>query len=114
VLVNLITNAQTFSPEGGKIWVRLSRARGDILLTVEDQGVGFPADKLTKVFDRFYTDRPEQDGFGKHSGLGLSISKQIVNAHGGKIWAENADRGGEISGARVVLRLPEMPADFQL
>ncbi|MGB1160637.1 MAG: stimulus-sensing domain-containing protein [Alphaproteobacteria bacterium] len=114
VLVNLITNAQTFSPPDGKIWVRLSRERGDILLVVEDQGVGFPADKLNKVFDRFYTDRPEQDGFGKHSGLGLSISKQIVNAHGGKIWAENADQNGEISGGRVVLRLPEMPADFRL
>jgi two-component system sensor histidine kinase ChvG len=114
VLVNLITNAQTFSPEGGKIWVRMTRARGEIILSVEDQGIGFPADKLTKVFDRFYTDRPEQDGFGRHSGLGLSISKQIVNAHGGKIWAENADQSGEISGGRVVLRLPEMPEDFKL
>jgi len=114
VLVNVITNAQTFSPVNGKIWVRLTRERGDILLSVEDQGIGFPADKLNKVFDRFYTDRPEQDGFGKHSGLGLSISKQIVNAHGGKIWAENADRNGEISGGRVVLRLPEMPEDFKL
>ena len=114
VLVNIITNAQTFSPDGGTIWVRLSRDRGDILLSVEDQGIGFPADKLNKVFDRFYTDRPEQDGFGKHSGLGLSISKQIVNAHGGRIWAENADRNGEISGGRVVLRLPEMPADLKL
>jgi two-component system sensor histidine kinase ChvG len=114
VLVNIITNAQTFSPDGGTIWVRLSRDRGDILLSVEDQGIGFPADKLNKVFDRFYTDRPEQDGFGKHSGLGLSISKQIVNAHGGRIWAENADLNGEISGGRVVLRLPEMPADLKL
>ena len=92
----------------------MTRARGEIILSVEDQGIGFPADKLTKVFDRFYTDRPEQDGFGRHSGLGLSISKQIVNAHGGKIWAENADQSGEISGGRVVLRLPEMPEDFKL
>jgi two-component system sensor histidine kinase ChvG len=114
VLVNVITNAQTFSPPKGKIWVRLVRDRGDILLSVEDQGIGFPADKLNKVFDRFYTDRPEQDGFGKHSGLGLSISKQIITAHGGKIWAENADRNGEISGGRVVIRLPEMPEDFQI
>ncbi len=114
VLVNVITNAQTFSPPMGKIWVRLVRDRGDILLSVEDQGIGFPADKLNKVFDRFYTDRPEQDGFGKHSGLGLSISKQIITAHGGKIWAENADQNGEISGGRVVIRLPEMPEDFQI
>ena len=114
VLVNLITNALTFSPDKGKIWVRLSRERGHILMSVEDQGIGFPADKLNKVFARFYTDRPEQDGFGKHSGLGLSICKQILDAHGGSIWAENADFKGEIAGARVVLRLPEMPADFKI
>ena len=114
VLVNIITNAQTFSPENGRIWVRLAREKGNILISVEDQGVGFPADKLGKVFARFYTDRPEQEGFGKHSGLGLSISKQIIDAHGGKIWAENAEAEGEITGARVVIQLPELPRDFRL
>ncbi len=114
VLVNLITNAQSFSPEDGEIRVSLSRERGWITLVVEDEGPGIPADKLTKVFSRFYTDRPEQDSFGRYSGLGLSISQQIINAHGGQIHAENAERYGKVTGARLVVRLPEMPADFRL
>lgn len=114
VLVNLITNALTFSPENGRIWVRLSRDKGSIQISVEDQGAGFPPDKLDRVFDRFYTDRPDKDGFGQHSGLGLSISKQIIDAHGGRIWAENASNGAEVTGARVVIVLPELPRDFRL
>ena len=114
VLVNLITNAQSFSPDGGIIRVSLTREKGWITLVVEDQGPGIPEDRLTKIFSRFYTDRPEQDSFGRYSGLGLSISQQIIDAHGGVIRAENAERDGKVTGARLVVRLPEMPADFRL
>ena len=90
------------------------REKGWITLVVEDQGPGIPEDRLTKIFSRFYTDRPEQDSFGRYSGLGLSISQQIIDAHGGVIRAENAERDGKVTGARLVVRLPEMPDDFRL
>jgi len=83
-------------------------------IVVEDEGPGIPSGNLSKVFDRFYTDRPGDDAFGKNSGLGLNISQQIVTAHGGDIWAENYNiqvrKGGRASrkrsGARFVIRLP--------
>ena len=78
-----------------------------MLVTVEDQGPGIPDDKLTAIFDRFYTERPLGEKFGTHSGLGLSISKQIVEAHRGMIWAENPkDVSGVGVGARFCIRLP--------
>jgi two-component system sensor histidine kinase ChvG len=78
-----------------------------VLITVEDQGPGIPDDKLTAIFDRFYTERPPGEKFGTHSGLGLSISKQIVEAHRGMIWAENRkDARGACIGARFCIRLP--------
>ncbi|MEM7168724.1 MAG: stimulus-sensing domain-containing protein [Pseudomonadota bacterium] len=107
VFRNLISNAMTFSPKGGTI--RLSAHRiGDIVqVSVEDQGPGIPEGKLDAIFNRFYTERPKTEKFGTHSGLGLSISKQIVDAHGGTIRAENlTDDRGEILGARFVIRLP--------
>ena len=82
-----------------------SRARLDgraVLVTVEDEGPGIPEDKLTAIFDRFYSERPAGEKFGTHSGLGLSISKQIVEAHRGRIWAENRhDAARRRSAARV-------------
>ena len=87
------------------------RVRSEIEILVDDDGPGIGEDALERIFERFYTDRPHQ-GFGQNSGLGLSISKQIIEAHGGRIWAENrpgpADEEGNptVAGARFVVRLP--------
>jgi len=107
VFRNLIGNAVSFSPPDGRILVRAERLGPDVLLTVEDDGPGVPEGKLAAIFDRFYSERPVGEKFGTHSGLGLSISKQIVEAHGGAIWAENRqDADGQIRGARFCVRLP--------
>ena len=107
VFRNLIGNAVSFSPPNGRILVRAERLGADVLLTVEDEGPGVPEGKLAAIFDRFYSERPVGEKFGTHSGLGLSISKQIVEAHGGAIWAENRqDADGHIRGARFCVRLP--------
>jgi two-component system, OmpR family, sensor histidine kinase ChvG len=110
VFVNLITNAISFCEDGDavRVWVRQRDNR--VLVVVEDTGPGIPEQALTKVFKRFYSERPQTD-FGNHSGLGLAISKQIVEAHGGVIWAENirpthADMTSEPLGARFVVGLP--------
>ncbi|MEM8698729.1 MAG: ATP-binding protein, partial [Pseudomonadota bacterium] len=83
-----------------------------IRLGVSDQGRGIPPDNLASVFERFYSERPESEGFGNHSGLGLAISKQIIEAHNGRIWAENVRSPGASAdappaGARFVIELPE-------
>ncbi len=107
VLRNLISNAETFSPPGGIIDLAVRRDGAWVEILVSDQGPGIPAGKLTAIFDRFYTERPQSEKFGTHSGLGLSISKQIVEAHGGTIRAENlSDETGGGRGARFVIRLP--------
>ncbi|WP_419737773.1 ATP-binding protein [Ruegeria sp.] len=110
VFVNLITNAISFCEDGDaiRVWVRQRESR--VLVVVEDTGPGIPEQALTKVFKRFYSERPEEH-FGNNSGLGLAISKQIVEAHGGVIWAENirpteADVTSEPLGARFVVGLP--------
>lgn len=110
VLQNLIGNALSFSPAGGVVSVS-AYAQNDqeVLVTVQDQGPGIPDDNLGSIFERFYSERPDHEEFGNHSGLGLSISKQIVEAHGGRIWAENvrlSGSDGPVSGARFVVRLP--------
>ena len=111
VVDNLIENARSFSPPGGTVRVACRRLRDQIEIFVDDDGPGVRTDALEKIFERFYTDRPHQ-GFGQNSGLGLSISKQIVEAHGGAIWVENRTGGpgpdGEptVLGARFVVRLP--------
>jgi two-component system, OmpR family, sensor histidine kinase ChvG len=113
VVTNLIDNARSFSPPGGTVRVTCRRLRKDIEIIVDDDGPGVRPDATEKIFERFYTDRPEQ-GFGQNSGLGLSISKQIVEAHGGRIWVENrmaaGGHGGDprVLGARFVVRLPAM------
>ncbi len=110
VFVNLITNATSFCEEGDAVRVWVRRRDNRVLVVVEDTGPGIPEAALTKVFKRFYSERPSGD-FGNHSGLGLAISKQIVEAHGGVIWAENirpttADATSEPLGARFVVGLP--------
>lgn len=113
VISNLLTNACSFSEERGIVRVTCRRVRNEIEIVVDDEGPGIRVDALERIFERFYTDRPHQ-GFGQNSGLGLSISKQIVEAHGGKIWAENrtgpAGPDGEapVLGARFVVRLPSI------
>ena len=110
VFVNLITNAISFCEDGDAIRVWARRRKNRILVVVEDTGPGIPDGALAKIFQRFYSERPEQQ-FGNNSGLGLAISKQIVEAHGGVIWAENirpteADLTSEPLGARFVVGLP--------
>jgi two-component system, OmpR family, sensor histidine kinase ChvG len=111
VISNLLSNAQSFSTAGGKVRILCRRLRTQIEIVVDDDGPGIRPDALERVFERFYTDRPHQ-GFGQNSGLGLSISKQIIEAHSGRIWAENRvgplDEDGEptVAGARFVVRLP--------
>ena len=96
VFANLIDNAVSFSPEGGVVRVALVTDADDITITVTDEGLGITGD-VGKIFQRFYTDRPETESFGDHSGLGLSISKQIIDAHKGTIKAQNrTDRSGAI------------------
>jgi two-component system sensor histidine kinase ChvG len=111
VISNLLVNAQSFSNAGGKVRIVCRRVRSEIEIVIDDDGPGIREDALEKIFERFYTDRPHQ-GFGQNSGLGLSISKQIIEAHRGRIWAENrsgpvnADGEPTVAGARFVVRLP--------
>jgi two-component system sensor histidine kinase ChvG len=111
VISNLLVNAQSFSEAGGKVRIACRRVRSEIEIMVDDDGPGIQEDALERIFERFYTDRPHQ-GFGQNSGLGLSISKQIIEAHGGRIWAENragpvnGESGTTVAGARFVVRLP--------
>ena len=103
VVDNLIENARSFSPPGGTVRLTCRRLKKHVEIFVDDDGPGVRPDAIEKIFERFYTDRPHQ-GFGQNSGLGLSISKQIVEAHGGAIWVENrigcARRGWHAEGAR--------------
>jgi two-component system, OmpR family, sensor histidine kinase ChvG len=138
VVTNLIDNACSFSEPGGVVRVALERtsARSEserekpvdrVVITVDDDGPGIPPHALERIFERFYTDRPNQ-GFGQNSGLGLSISRQIVEAHGGRIWACNRAAGSDWvraapqdhddpdapvrhgAGARFVVELPAFAA----
>ncbi len=104
VMRNLIDNALSFSPQGGAVHVSARREPDRIVIKVEDEGPGISPDNFERIFDRFHTDRP--DSFGEHSGLGLAISKQIVEAHRGTIHAENRDAYGTVLGARFVVELP--------
>ncbi len=107
VFRNIIGNAVSFSPPLGEIRLTARHHGRAVVVTVEDEGPGIPDEKLTAIFDRFYTERPLGEQFGTHSGLGLSISKQIVEAHRGMIWAENRkDAQGITIGARFSVRLP--------
>jgi two-component system sensor histidine kinase ChvG len=107
VIRNLLGNAVSFSPPDGAIAIKAIRRNKFVEILVEDNGPGIPEGKLDAIFDRFYSERPKGEKFGTHSGLGLSISKQIVEAHRGTLRAENRyDAAGNIVGARFILRLP--------
>jgi two-component system sensor histidine kinase ChvG len=109
VFRNLIDNARSFSPADGRVRVMLEETEGDlpIRVRVEDQGPGIPPENLETVFERFYTSRPKGAVFGSNSGLGLSIVRQIVEAHGGRVQAENMTTAdGTVAGARFEIALP--------
>ena len=107
VFRNLIANAISFSPKRGTIRIRAERRGREVVVSIEDEGPGIPEGKLKAIFERFYSERPAGEKFGTHSGLGLSISQQIVAAHHGTILAENRrDAAGAVFGARFTVRLP--------
>lgn len=107
VVRNLVANAISFSPRGGGIRIRGWREAGHVLVTVDDDGPGIPPDKLDDIFGRFYSERPRGEAFGTHSGLGLSISRQIIEHLGGTLTAENRrDAQGQVVGARFLIKLP--------
>lgn len=104
VLRNLLDNALSFSPKGGTITMSLVKSDKSVICTIEDEGPGMPEGSEEKIFSRFYSERPESEDFGTHSGLGLAICKQIIEAHAGKIVAQNRSDGQ--SGAIFVVDLP--------
>lgn len=108
VFRNILDNAVSFSPPGGEVRLNLTRRGRLALITIDDDGPGIPEDNLAKIFDRFFTERPIEHGFGNNSGLGLSISRQIVEMHGGSIEAANRREqpDGPICGARFLITLP--------
>ena len=107
VFRNLIDNAISFSPDGGTVSVCARIIGNHVRAIVEDEGLGIPENDLERVFQRFYTERPPEHGFGKNSGLGLAIARQIVASHGGRVWAENRkDAQGNRAGARFIVELP--------
>lgn len=107
VFNNLIDNALSFSPPEGSVRIRAWREPNSICVVVDDDGPGIRAENIESIFERFYTDRPEGDEFGQNSGLGLAITRQIVEAHRGTIQAENRKRAdGTVEGARFTVILP--------
>lgn len=105
---NLVDNARSFSPPGGEVVIGLAKVRGVVIATVADSGPGIPPENLETVFERFYTSRPKGTAFGGNSGLGLSIARQIAEAHGGALRAANRMRpDGTVAGAMFILTLPE-------
>ena len=106
VFRNLLGNAVSFSPDNSTIDINARREGDSIVISFSDHGPGIPSGKESAIFERFYTERPMAEKFGTHSGLGLAISKQIIEAHGGQIMAENImSEDGEITGARLKVRL---------
>jgi two-component system, OmpR family, sensor histidine kinase ChvG len=107
VFRNLIDNAISFSPDDGRVRVTAQVNGGLVRAMIEDDGPGIPEDNIERIFDRFYTERPVEHGFGKNSGLGLAIARQIIASHNGRVWAENrTDVQGKRIGARFVVELP--------
>ncbi|MGB1473718.1 MAG: sensor histidine kinase, partial [Candidatus Puniceispirillaceae bacterium] len=96
ILDNLLANAMTFHDSDMPITLNVKRVRAQVQISLADEGPGLPAGKEERIFDRFYTERPASEGFGHHSGLGLSIARQIAIAHGGQLVAENDKNGGAV------------------
>ena len=118
VFRNLVDNAMSFSPENGEVRIRYwvedneKERQRQFYVTVEDQGPGIPPDNLESIFKRFYTERPAGTAFGNNSGLGLAISRQITESHGGSIWAENiTNADGSVSGAKFSVILPMLKGE---
>lgn len=106
VFGNLISNALSFSAADSVIRIYTQINDDVTTIIVEDNGPGIPENKISEIFERFYTERPDHEEYGTHSGLGLSISKQIIDAHGGKIWAENRmNDDGKCIGAKFIVEL---------
>lgn len=106
VFENILSNAVSFSKAGSSIHIRVHSRKTDIKITIDDQGPGIPEKKLEAVFDRFYSQRPDHEAYGQHSGLGLSICKQIIDAMNGQIFTENIlDLNGTVKGARFTIIL---------
>jgi two-component system sensor histidine kinase ChvG len=103
IVRNLIDNAVSFSPDNGVVSIGASVRNGKVRIAVEDEGPGIPSENIEQIFRRFYTERPSEHGFGKNSGLGLFIARQIAEGIGGRIWAENRNSG---CGARFIVELP--------
>lgn len=112
VINNLVDNARSFSPPDSRVVITATRTADAVVVTVEDEGPGIRAELRDRIFERFYTDRPEAEGFGNNSGLGLSISRQIIEAHRGTIAVENREEVDEetgeirVLGARFIVSLP--------
>ncbi|NVK35196.1 MAG: sensor histidine kinase [Rhodobacteraceae bacterium] len=112
VFRNLLDNARSFSPDDGTVRIGLSRQQDKVRITIDDDGPGIRAENPDRIFERFYTDRPEGESFGNNSGLGLSISRQIIEAHRGEItalnrYAQDAEDGQmKVVGARFEILLP--------
>ncbi len=107
VFQNLISNALSFSPKNGVVTIHVRQDKNIVQIKVEDEGVGIPEAKLETIFERFYSERPQSESFGNHSGLGLSIARQIITAHGGQIFAENIkDADQKIKGSIFTVLLP--------
>jgi two-component system sensor histidine kinase ChvG len=106
VFRNLVDNARSFSPAGGEVRVSVARGRHEVQVRIDDDGPGVPPDNLETVFERFYTSRPKGAAFGGNSGLGLAIARQIIETHGGRIWAENREEDGRVAGASFRVALP--------
>lgn len=108
VFDNLISNARTFSPEGSEVLIKAMTKNHMVVITVSDNGPGIPEGKAESIFDRFYTERPKGEDYGNHSGLGLSIAKQIISAHSGRIYAENIidEQNDDVKGAVFTVEIP--------
>ncbi len=105
VFQNLLTNALSFSPEKGTVAIEVKLDSEQVIVEIKDQGPGIPKNKLATIFERFYSERPEHEAYGNHSGLGLSICKQIIEAHNGKIYAKNIKKKNKNNGAKFTVVL---------
>lgn len=104
VLTNLVANGIQYTPEGGEVAISVEKKNGDVQITVSDSGIGIPPEHLTDIFTRFYrVDKSRSRASGGGSGIGLTIARLLIEAHGGRIWAESEGKG---KGSRFIFTLP--------